>query len=101
MQMPSPLVIAPHHGPQGAHDYEFEPPPRYKQWRPDRVGFHKARAEWFFRQTGRELTGTVAQQDRAVNAWARRYRGKTQRGAMGILSFGAAIGAPPGLLSTG
>ncbi len=93
---PPPLV----HGTQ--HEYEFEPPPRYKQWRPNRVGFHKARAEWFLRQTGRELTGTVAQQDRAVNAWARRYRGKTQRGAsLAALSFGAAIGAPPGLLSTG
>lgn len=94
--MPPPAAPAQQQHPAGL-DYEFEPPPRYRDWRPNRAGFHAARAEWFRRQTGRELTGTVAQQDRAVNAWARRYRGKTHRGgaqpAAALPGFGAAIGA--------
>lgn len=66
------------------------PPPRYKNFKPNRKAFHKARALWYLLSTGKVLKGSVAQQDRIVNSLARKHRG-TERMHMKNLFMLAAV----------
>jgi hypothetical protein len=58
------------------------PPPRRSMYRRGRKGrriFHRERADWYERATGRKLEGTLAEQHECFNAVTRRYRAYSDR----------------------
>ena len=66
------------------------PPPRYRNFKPNRKAFHNARALWYFFSTGKVLKGSIRQQDRIVNSLARKHRG-TEKMQMKNLFMLAAV----------